>query len=593
MTNSTPAHTYVTSGSFLLGDRSVKGLFTPELFTEEQRMLRQSIRDFLDKEIHAHYQLFDSKEGIERGPALLKKMGDLGFLGIGVPEAYGGFEADFRTQLAFGEVAYAAWSFGLTIGVQTSLGIAPLLLYGNKAQKDKYLPGIVSADRKSCYCLTEPTAGSDANSGKTRARMNEAGTHYLLNGQKMWITNSGFADLFFVFAKIADDEKLSCLIVEKDFGGIRLGAEEEKMGIRGSSTRQVFFEDVPVPLENLLGERGKGFKIALNVLNTGRIKMATTVTGTAKRAMGYAARYASERQQFGQTLDQFDAIQAKLSGMAQRIYAMESIAFRIGGQIDDACAQLIKDGMDPQQAEQKAIASYAMECALAKVHNTEADAWIVDESLQVHGGMGYSAETPIETMYRNQRINRIYEGTNEINRMLSIDMLLRKAMKGQLPLLQEATKARQAIRAGNWLAEGANNERSYLRNARTIALAIMALVGERLLPTLKQEQQLMLALSDVFTELFALESVILRGEQQSNDRPELREALTKLQLAHSSGIIYQSLRTIIPQVAEGSERSQLLDALLQLEGAGMVPVIPTHRTVALVVQEAKGYPFSL
>jgi len=592
MTNTTPTQTPVSSGSFLLVDRPLEGLFTPELFTEEQRMLRQSMRDFLDKEIHTNYQVFDSKEGIQRGPALLENMGELGFLGIGVPEAYGGFEADFRTQLAFGEVAYASWSFGLTIGVQTSLGIAPLLLYGNQAQKDKYLPGIVSADRKSCYCLTEPTAGSDANSGKTRAILNDAGTHFVLNGQKMWITNSGFADLFFVFAKIAEDEKLSCLIVEKDFGGIRLGAEEEKMGIRGSSTRQVFFEDVPVPIENLLGERGKGFKIALNVLNTGRIKMATTVTGTAKRAMQYAATYAGERQQFGQTIDQFDAIQAKLAGMTQRIYAMESMAFRIGGQIDDACAQLIKEGMDPQQAEQKAIASYAMECALAKVHNTEADAWVIDESLQIHGGMGYSAETPIETMYRNQRINRIYEGTNEINRMLSIDMLLRKAMKGALPLLQEATKARQLLQSDNWFAEEASNERTYLRNARTLALAIMALVGERLLPTLKQEQQLMLALSDVFTELFSLESVLLRTEQQAEDRTELRSAVNKLQLAHSGEVVYTSLRKVIPQVAEGDECRRLLDALARLDRIAVVPVIPTNRVVAKAVRETKGYPFS-
>jgi len=592
MTNTTPTQTPVSSGSFLLVDRPLEGLFTPELFTEEQRMLRQSMRDFLDKEIHTNYQVFDSKEGIQRGPALLENMGELGFLGIGVPEAYGGFEADFRTQLAFGEVAYASWSFGLTIGVQTSLGIAPLLLYGNQAQKDKYLPGIVSADRKSCYCLTEPTAGSDANSGKTRAILNDAGTHFVLNGQKMWITNSGFADLFFVFAKIAEDEKLSCLIVEKDFGGIRLGAEEEKMGIRGSSTRQVFFEDVPVPIENLLGERGKGFKIALNVLNTGRIKMATTVTGTAKRAMQYAATYAGERQQFGQTIDQFDAIQAKLAGMTQRIYAMESMAFRIGGQIDDACAQLIKEGMDPQQAEQKAIASYAMECALAKVHNTEADAWVIDESLQIHGGMGYSAETPIETMYRNQRINRIYEGTNEINRMLSIDMLLRKAMKGGLPLLQEATKARQLLQSDNWFAEEASNERTYLRNTRTLALAIMALVGERLLPTLKQEQQLMLALSDVFTELFSLESVLLRTEQQAEDRTELRSAVNKLQLAHSGEVVYTSLRKVIPQVAEGDECRRLLDALARLDRIAVVPVIPTNRVVAKAVRETKGYPFS-
>jgi len=527
------------------------------------------------------------------GPGLLEKMGELGFLGIGVPEAYGGFAADFTTQLIFGEVAYASWSFGLTIGVQTSLGIAPLLLYGNQEQKDKYLPGIVSAERKSCYCLTEPTAGSDANSGKTRATLNKNGTHYTLNGQKMWITNSGFADLFFVFAKIEDDKNLSCLIVEKDFGGIRLGAEEEKMGIRGSSTRQVFFEDVPVPTNNLLGERGEGFKIALNVLNTGRIKMATTVTGTAKKAMSYGAKYAAERQQFGQALDQFDAIQGKLADMCQRIYAMESVAFRIGGQIDEESTRLMAAGEEPQEAERRAIASYAMECAMAKVHNTEADAFVTDEALQIHGGMGYSAETPIETMYRNHRINRIYEGTNEINRMLSINMVLRKAMKGEVALLPAAQAALTRFREGESLTanDGISPERQYLQNGRELTLVVLALIGERLLPTLKEEQQLMLALADVFIELFALESVILRSEKNTSNRGELRTALQRLQACHSAQVIYRSLRTLIPQVAQGEETQQLLGALARLDQVLPYNEIELRRSIAPAVQEAVGYPF--
>jgi len=581
------------SGTFLLHDRQVEGLFTPEDFTEEQRMLRQSIRDFMQQEIEPHYKAFDSKKGIEMGPGLLEKMGELGFLGIGVPEAYGGFAADFTTQLIFGEVAYASWSFGLTIGVQTSLGIAPLLLYGNQEQKDKYLPGIVSAERKSCYCLTEPTAGSDANSGKTRATLNKNGTHYTLNGQKMWITNSGFADLFFVFAKIEDDKNLSCLIVEKDFGGIRLGAEEEKMGIRGSSTRQVFFEDVPVPTNNLLGERGEGFKIALNVLNTGRIKMATTVTGTAKKAMSYGAKYAAERQQFGQALDQFDAIQGKLADMCQRIYAMESVAFRIGGQIDEESTRLMAAGEEPQEAERRAIASYAMECAMAKVHNTEADAFVTDEALQIHGGMGYSAETPIETMYRNHRINRIYEGTNEINRMLSINMVLRKAMKGEVALLPAAQAALTRFREGESLTanDGISPERQYLQNGRELTLVVLALIGERLLPTLKEEQQLMLALADVFIELFALESVILRSEKNTSNRGELRTALQRLQACHSAQVIYRSLRTLIPQVAQGEETQQLLGALARLDQVLPYNEIELRRSIAPAVQEAVGYPF--
>lgn len=582
------------SGSFLLQNRDVDGLFTPEDLTEEQRLLRQSIRDFIQQNIEPHYRDFDSKKGIERGPALLEKMGELGFLGIGVPEAYGGFEADFRTQLAFGEIAYASWSFGLTIGVQTSLGVAPLLLYGNQKQKDKYLPGIVSAQRKSCYCLTEPTAGSDANSGKTQAILHESGKHYILNGQKMWITNSGFADLFFVFAKIEDDKNLSCLIVEKDFGGIRLGAEEEKMGIKGSSTRQVFFEDVPVPTENLLGQRGAGFKIALNVLNTGRIKMAATVTGTAKKAMGYGVRYAAERQQFGQSLDSFDAIQGKLAMMCRHVYAMESMAYRISGQIDEERHRLITAGEDPQEAERRAIASYAMECAMAKVHNTEADAWVIDEALQIHGGMGYSAETPIETMYRNQRINRIYEGTNEINRMLSIDMLLRKAMKGELDLLPAAQAARDQVLSGSTaqLVSPDSPESQFLHQARQLTLSILAIIGERMLSTFKNEQQLMLSLSDVFTQIFALESVVLRTQKHATHQRELRQALTRLQAVHSARIIYQSLREIIPHIAQHKEIDTLRTALAHLDRIVPFNPIELRRAVAAAVREAGGYPFA-
>lgn len=583
----------VKSGVFLIQDGNVDDLFCPENFTEEQRLLRSSIMDFVDKNINQHYKIFDSKEGIKKGPALLEELGSLGYLGVGVPEEYGGFTADFSTQLAFGEVAYAAWSFGLTSGVQTSLGVAPLLLYGNKEQKDKYLPGIVSAAIKSCYCLTEPSAGSDANAGKTRAILNKEGTHYILNGQKMWITNSGFADLFIVFAKLDEDTSMSCLLVEKSFGGIRLGAEEEKMGIRGSSTRQVFFEDVPVPKENILGERGKGFKIALNTLNTGRIKMSATVTGTAKRALQYGADYAAKRQQFGRSINQFDAIQAKLADMCQRIFAMESVVYRIGGEIDKARIINVENGMDHQIAEQKAIADFAMECAMAKVHNTEGDAFVIDEALQIHGGMGYSSETPIETMYRNQRINRIYEGTNEINRMLSIDMLLRNAMKGKLPLLEEAQKALVRWRSNAWfpLDSSRCDSALYLQGARTLILVILAKIGERLLHTLKEEQQVMMLLSDILTQFFALESVVLRNQKNKVYQTELRDAITKLQLAYTNNQIQLSVRSLIPYISIDEEDKRMLGSWLQLEGVITTNPILQKRVVGQAVAAHGGYPF--
>lgn len=583
----------VKSGVFLIQDGNVDDLFCPENFTEEQRLLRSSIMDFVDKNINQHYKIFDSKEGIKKGPALLEELGSLGYLGVGVPEEYGGFTADFSTQLAFGEVAYAAWSFGLTSGVQTSLGVAPLLLYGNKEQKDKYLPGIVSAAIKSCYCLTEPSAGSDANAGKTRAILNKEGTHYILNGQKMWITNSGFADLFIVFAKLDEDTRMSCLLVEKSFGGIRLGAEEEKMGIRGSSTRQVFFEDVPVPKENILGERGKGFKIALNTLNTGRIKMSATVTGTAKRALQYGADYAAKRQQFGRSINQFDAIQAKLADMCQRIFAMESVVYRIGGEIDKARIINVENGMDHQIAEQKAIADFAMECAMAKVHNTEGDAFVIDEALQIHGGMGYSSETPIETMYRNQRINRIYEGTNEINRMLSIDMLLRNAMKGKLPLLEEAQKALVRWRQGVWLPNDSNRSEFalYLQGARTLIMVMFAKIGERLLPTLKEEQQIMMLLSDILTQFFVLESVVLRNQKNDAHQTELRNAITKLQLASTNNQIQLSVRSLVPYISIDEEDQRLLDSWYQLEGVITTNPILQKRVVGQAVSAHNGYPF--
>ncbi len=548
-------------------------------------MLRRSVRDFLERKVESRYADFDTPLGYELAPGLLEEMGALGFLGIGVPEAYGGYEADFRTQLVFGEVAYSAWSFGLSIGVQTSLGVAPLLLYGNEAQKAKYLPGIVTAQIKSCYCLTEPGAGSDANSGKTHAVLSADGSHYLLNGQKMWITASGYADLFFVFAKIGDDENLSCLIVEKAFGGIRLGAEEKKMGIRGSSTRQVFFEDVRVPVENLLGQRNGGFKIALNVLNTGRIKMATSVTGNAKRAFQLGVGYARERRQFGQPIANFGAIRHKIGESAALIYAMEAVAYRIGGQIDRLFATMVESGMDRLQAKYRSIAELAVECAIAKVHNTEAEHYVIDEALQIHGGMGFSAETQIETLYRNARINRIYEGTNEINRLLIVDMLLRKAGKGELqltgPILAVAEelktgKVRPAERPDGMLAA----ERQTLANLKKAALLLTGVVS-RHLATLKQEQEMLLQLADICIQIYTLESAILRTLKfPDHAQLAIRADLVAL-LSHRAARVTEAAgREILYASVEGKELKALLGVLSALAEAPPVNLKAARRRVA-------------
>jgi len=592
----TTSTSILKGGEFLLREADPESVFCPEDFNEEQIMLRKSVRDFLNREVESRHELFDGPEGRELAPGLLEQMGQLGFLGIGVPEEYGGFEANFVTQLAFGEIAYASWAFGLSIGVQTSLGVAPLLLYGNAEQKAKYLPGIVSAEIKSCYCLTEPGAGSDANSGKTQAVYSDDRSHFILNGQKMWITSSGHADLFFVFAKIEDDKNLSCFIVEKGYGGIRLGAEEKKMGIKGSSTRQVFFENVPVPAENLLGERQQGFKIALNVLNTGRIKMATSVTGTAKRALDYGLNYAIERVQFGRPIAQFGAIQHKIGEMVARIYAMESLAYRTGGHIDRMHDEMVGGGMDPLDAKFRSIAEFATECAMAKVFNTEGEDFVVDESLQMHGGMGYSAETPIETMYRNARIDRIYEGTNEINRMLTVDMLLRRALKGQLDLMSRGMAVMQDFQAGKVVQKPASTSfadqcLTGIANLKRAALLVAMSASQKLMQQLEEEQEVLMHVADMLMQIYAAESAVLRTLKQSGGEDyELRQAISRLVLYRAAETCQDAGQEALLGFAEGAELEALLDAVEQLTRVGHFNTKALRRQVAEAAITRKGYP---
>ena len=536
----------IKGGEFLLTKSDYTTIFTPEDYTEEQKMFRSSMRDFLNKEVEPIKEKFDSKEGTEIAPILLEKMGELGFHGIGVPEEYGGLNCDMKTELAFGEIASDSFAFSQSIGVHTGLGVYPILLYGTEEQKKRYLNDIVTAKIKCSYCLTEPGAGSDANSGKTKALFNQDQTHFVLNGQKMWITNSGFADVFFVFCKIEDDENLSCLIVHKEWG-VKLGAEEKKLGIHGSSTRQVFFENVEVPVENLLGERNKGFKIAMNALNAGRIKIGVANTAIGKRAFKLGVNYANERIQFGEKIANFGAIKEKIATMAARLYGLESSWNRSAQQIDEVYEELVDQGQNKLEAKIKSCAEYAMECAIIKVYGSEVESYIVDEALQIHGGMGFSGESEISVHYRNVRGNRIYEGTNEINRILTPTMLLRKAMKGELPFMERTMTLFQELTSGELKAVVEDNQpldlvENYIEIVKKATLLTTGIAVQKFQQEIKSEQEVLMHLADMMIPLFILESALLRAQKQQSP---LYTNLTLMLMYETSELLSKHAKEVI------------------------------------------------
>lgn len=560
----------INGGEYLIKETEAEGVFIPEEFSEEQLMMAQACQDFVDTEIEPHKEAIDSMKHPELVPDILRKAGELGLLGIAVPEEYGGLGMSFNTSMLIADIIGSAGSFSTTYGAHSGIGTLPILYYGTEEQKQKYLPKLVNAEWAACYCLTEPDAGSDANSGKTKATLSEDGTHYLITGQKMWISNGGFADLLIVFARIADDKYLSAFIVEKSFGGITMNEEEKKMGIKGSSTRQVFFNDCKVPVENMLSDRGNGFKIAVNILNIGRVKLGAGVLGGCRKVLADAIQYAGERKQFGVLIDSFGAIKQKIAEMAIRTYACESLCYRAGQDIEDRIESLTNDGMDATLAKLKGVEEFAIECAIAKVHGSEVLDYVVDQGVQVYGGMGYSADAPMERAYRDARISRIYEGTNEINRILMVGMVLKRAMKGEIELMGPAFAVGEELKAvpsfdAADTSQPLAAEKEVLRKLKKVFLMLGGRAAQVLGNRLESEQEIMMNLADIMIEIYAAESAILRTEKliakNGIEESATQLAVTQVYLFEAVEKIQTSGKEAILSFLSGDEQKVILMGL--------------------------------
>ncbi len=595
----------IRGGEFLIRESEASEVFIPEEFSEEQLMIADTCSDFLKAEIWDRLDELDKAESPELIASLMDKAGELGLLGIAVPEAYGGFGMSFNTSMLVTERTGAGHSFSVALSAHTGIGTLPIVYYGNEEQKQQYLPRLASGEWKSAYCLTEPDSGSDANAAKTRAVLNAEGTHYVLSGQKMWITNGGFADLFIVFAKITDengqpDKNLSAFIVEKSFGGITMNPAEHKMGIKGSDTRQLFFNDCLVPVSNLLSDRGNGFKIAVNILNVGRIKLAAAALGGAKKVVDAAVSYASERKQFGVAIASFGAIQYKLAEMVTRIFASESAAYRAGQHIDDLIATLKASGTPDAQAKLKALEEFAIECALMKVHGSETLDYVVDEGVQIYGGMGYSADAPMDRAYRDSRINRIFEGTNEINRLLTVDMLLKRALKGQLDLMGPAMAVSKEILSipdfGSEEEEGLfSTEKKVIRNLKKAVLMVAGAAVQKFMLSLSDEQEIIMDIADMGIEVYVAESVLLRVEKLTSLRGEEQTAIQRkmaiLYLQEAIEKVARSGRSAITSFAEADELRVMLMGLKRFTKAEPVNLKQLRREIAGSLIAANQYPF--
>ena len=589
-------------GQFLVKETNCEDVFTLEDLSEEQRMMRDSTKEFVDRELWAHWERFEKKD-YAYTEECMRKAGELGLLSVAVPESYGGMGMGFvSTMLVCDYISGATGSFSTAFGAHTGIGTMPITLYGTEEQKQKYVPRLASGEWFGAYCLTEPGAGSDANSGKTKAVLSADGKSYSITGQKMWISNAGFCNMFIVFARIEDDKNITGFILENDpANGISMGDEEKKLGIHSSSTRQVFFNETKVPIENMLSERGNGFKIAMNALNVGRIKLAAACLDAQRRVIGEATKYANERIQFKTPIINFGAIKSKIATMATNCYADESASYRAAKNIEDRIKMREAAGNTHQEAELKGVEEYAIECSILKVAVSEDVQSCTDEGVQIFGGMGFSADAPMEKAWRDARIARIYEGTNEINRMLAVGMLVKKAMKGHVDLLGPATKVGEELMGipsfdtpdfSQLFAE----EKDLVARLKKVFLMVAGSAVQKYGPELENHQQLMLAASDILIEVYMAESTILRTEKNAKRFGEAEQAtqiaMAKLYLYNATETIIQKGKEAIISFAEGDEQRMMLMGLKRFTKYTNNPNVVALRTqIADKVAADNGYTF--
>ena len=561
--------TNVKGGEFLIKDIAASEIFSLEELNEEQKMLRDSIKEFIDKEVVPNRERFEHKD-YALTEEVMRKLGEMGVLGIAVPEEYGGLGMDFTTTMLACDMASGAnGSVATAYGAHTGIGTLPILLYGTEEQKKKYLPDLAQGTKFGAYCLTEPDAGSDANSGKTKARLSEDGKHYIINGQKMWISNAGFADTFTFFAKIDDDKNITGFVINRSElenpESMTFGEEEHKLGIRSSSTRQVFFNDMKVPVENLLGERNNGFKIALNALNVGRIKLAAANLDGQRRITSLAINYANERKQFGVAISTFGAIRKKIAEMATGIFVSEAGSYRAAKDVQDKIDELVAGGMNHQQAELKGVEEFAVECSILKVFVSDLTQHTADEGIQIYGGMGFSEDAPMEAAWRDSRIARIYEGTNEINRLLAVGMLIKKAMKSELDLLKPAMAIGKELmgipsfKVPDYSAY-MSEEKAIIHNLKKVFLMVSGAALQKYMMDIEKQQHLLLNASEILNQIYMAESAVLRAEKHFAP-DSVEAAMAQLNLYKAVEKIIAAAKEGIVSFAEGDEQRMMLSGL--------------------------------
>jgi len=583
-------------GEYIIREQEASSIFIPEQFDEEQKMMADMARDFLATEVHPILDRIDAQEpGLME--KLLEKAGELGLLATSIPEQYDGFGKDFNTSLLLTEIVGAGHSFAVALAAHTGIGTLPILYFGTEEQKKKYLPKLASGEWKASYCLTEPGSGSDALAAKTKAVLSADGSHYILNGQKMWITNAGFADTFIVFAQI-DGDKFTGFIVEKG-EGVSLGNEEHKMGIKGSSTRQVFFNDCKVPKENVLGEIGKGHLIAFNILNIGRIKLAAAALGGSTRVSTLSIQYAKERIQFKQPIANFGAIQYKLAEQAIKIYTVQSAMYRAGQGIQDAEEELVKQGKTYEEALLAAAQEYAIECAMLKVAGSETLDYVSDEGVQILGGYGFSADYPMDRSYRDSRINRIFEGTNEINRMLTMDMFLKKAMKGELDLMGPAMAVQKELMAiPDFGAEDEGlfaDEKKAIKNMKKALLMIAGAAAQKYMDKLASEQEILMNMADIAIDIYVAESTLMRTEKlisiKGADAVKGQIDMTKVNVFDAADRINIAGKNAINSMTDGDMQRMMLMGLKRFTKVAPLNTKDARRRIAAQLIEANQYCF--